>query len=599
METPAKGIRWNLSDLYSGIKDPHITKDKKVISSLTKAFIIKFKGKINSPALSAPFLLKALKDVEEIDEKIYIYLNFASYLYAQDSMSDSNRKFYEQAEEFATLISAQLTWFMLEWQKLEDKTAKRILGNPLLKNYHHFLTHARIFAKFRLTEPEEIIMTKKSMTGADAFVRFYDETSSAQAFDLEIEGKIQKLNYSQISAIIKSHPNRTLRKKAAEVYSQVFKEHAHFYTFTLNNLLLEKKVNDEIRGYNYPQQATFLSYEVNPQIVNSLITSVSKRYTISHRFYKAKARLQNYDTLYEWDRYSPVYPDASQKYSWNEAQMLVLEAFEAFSPQFCEIAELFFKNGWIDAEVTPNKRGGAFCSYNVPSKHPYVLLNFTGEVDDVSTLAHELGHAIHAYVSRDNTLLQFYPSTATAEIASVFCESILFDKLFSNTQDKKVKLNLLANKIQGSFATIFRQSAFYNFETKIHEHRRKNGTVSIEDFNKYFQQTLKPMFGNSLTLTEDHAYWWMPILHFYHYNFYVFTYAFGEALTNALYAAYKQQGSSFVKNYTEALQLGGSKAPDEIVKIMGKNIADPNFWDEGLDLLDLQVKDFEILAKQA
>lgn len=599
---PAKGVVWDLSDLYSGLTDPKIEKDKKQITSLTKTFIKKYKGKINPPSgktkLTASLLLSALTDIEKIDTKLYIYLNYASYLFSQDTVDPKINAFVTESDEFSNNISTQLRWFMLEWQALDDSSAKKLIADTKLKNHQHFLAHSRVFSKYRKNEAEEIIMTKLSMTGAEAFVRFYDETSSTETYTLKVAGKKQTLNYSQISSIIKSHPSRTLRKQASEAYSEVLKQKAHFYTYTLNNLLLDKKITDEIRGYSYPEQATFLSYEVTPKMVEALVSSTKGRHNISHRFYKTKAKLQGYDKLYEWDRYSPIYPNISQKYSWEEAKRLVLESFSEFSPEFAQIAKMFFDKGWIDAEVRANKKGGAYCSYNVSGLHPYVLVNFNGEVDDVSTLAHELGHAIHAYLSRGNNLLQFYPSTATAEIASIFCESILFEKLFANTTDKKVKINLLANSIQGSFATIFRQTAFYEYEKLIHQHRREKGQLTTQDFNNYFQGILQPMFGKSLILTADHAYWWMPILHFYHYNFYVFTYAFGEALTNALYALYKQKGEAFVANYTKALKLGGSRNPQEIVKLMGKDITDPNFWNEGLDLLDARVKLFETLANQ-
>lgn len=588
---PAKGIRWDLGYLYKSIDDKAIMRDKKLIETLSKQFTKKYKGKINSPKLSAPFLSQAIKEIEALDEKLYILGNYSSYLHSQDTKSEKIGAFYQETKEFSNKISVGLIWFMLEWQQLDNSVAQKLIKSPSLDRYHHFLEQARAFAPFRKSESEEAILTQKALTGSGAFARFYDETSSQERFAIGTK----KLTMSQLSPILKSHPSRNTRKQASESLTQVLKNHAHFYTFTINNLLLDKKVNDEIRGFKYPEQATFLSYEVDPKVIGTMVKAVTDRYSISSRFYKAKSNLLK-QKLYEWDRYSPLFPERKKQYSWEEAKSIVLDSFKAFSPVFFETAKLFFDKKWIDAEITPNKRSGGYCSYSVPSKNPMILVNYSGNYDDVSTLAHELGHGIHAYLSRQNSLVNFYPSTATAEIASVFCESVLFERIYSQTNDPKLKLNLLANKIQGGLATIFRQTAFYLFEKDLHTHRREKGELSSSQINNYFQERLKPMFGQSLALTQNHGYWWMPVLHFYHYNFYVFTYAFGEALTNALYEIYRENSNNFVPNYIEALKLGGSKSPAEIVASLGIDISSPKLWKKSLDLVENQVTEFERLA---
>lgn len=594
---PAKGVRWNLTELYSSLEDPQITKDKKIIEKLTSEFIKKYKGKINNKSLTSKRLLQAIKDSENLDSKIYFLVNFANYHYSLDSKSESVKKFYAEIDEFSNDNGAKLKWFLLEIQTLSEDLFKKLLNAKELASYKHYLKHIRVFSKYRLSEPEEIIMQKKNLTGSWAFVNFYDEALSAEMFDLDYKGKSKKITYSEIADLMKSSQDRKLREVASNTYTKNFQNKEHFYTFILNNLLLDKKISDEIRGYKYPQQATFLSYEVEPEMVEALTKSVQKRYPLVEKFYKSKAKLLKLDKLFEWDRYSAPFPEESFKYSWEDAKKIILDSFEKFNPEFAKIANLFFEKGWIDAEVRLNKKTGAYCSYNIPSHHPYVLVNFMGGMDDVTTLAHELGHAIHAYLARENSIANFWPSTATAEIASVFCESIVLDELLKQTKNKKIRLNILANKIQGSFATIFRQIAFYDFEVKIHSHRKEKGNLSTDHINKYFQQSLQPMFGNGLKLTDQHGFWWMPVLHFYHYNFYVFTYAFGEALTYALFEKYKQDGDVFIEKYKRALASGGSKTPKEIVKMMDIDITDPSFWNKGIDLIEDQVNEFERLAR--
>jgi len=582
------GTVWNLNDLYKGINDPQIKRDKKLAIKLVGGLVKKYKGKINSPKLTPKLLLTAIQDIERLDEKLYIYLNFAQYLHSQDTVSPKIGAFYQESQEFATEVSTKLLWFMLEIQGLPEKQTRKLINSPILKTYKTYLKHLRVFSPFRKSLAEEEIITQLSQTGRDAFVRLYDEKSASEEF--AIGGK--KYLHAELLSVLKDHSSAKMREKAAIALTETYKKSAKFYTFTLNTLLLDKKTIDTIRGYKYPEEATFLSYNVDPKIVSSLIKTVENNYELSERYYKMKTELLG-RKLYEWDRYSSIYHNKKEKLiSWNEARKIILESFSKFDEEFAEIADKFFENGWIDAEVSKTKRPGAYCSYCVPSVHPYVFMTYTGTIDDVMTLAHELGHGIHAYLSRNNTLVNFWPSTATAEIASVFCESIVFDYLYERAESKSEKINLLANKIQGAFATIFRQAIFYIFETKIHAHRKEKGELSTDDFNTYFQTEAQKMFGKGLTLTELHKYWWMPILHFYHYNFYVFTYSFGEALTLALYQKYKSDGKEFVKNYKKALKAGGSLTPKEITTMMGVDISDPTFWQKGIDLLKNYVAEF-------
>lgn len=592
----AKNISWDLSDLYQGMDDEKIKQDKQAVTDTVADFVKSYKGRLEHKNLTAMTLVSALRDYANILEQLYVYGTFSSLIKSKDTASAEIAKFDQAAKEFINDLSASLLFFELELVAISENKINELIKDEELAKLAHYIKHERVFKPYRLKEGEEVIMTKKSQSGAGALVRFYDELNSNLKYSLNVDGEEKQLNYSQLATILANHPDRELRKAAAQALTKGLDQKKKDFTFLYNTLLLDKKINDEIRGYKDPRTATFLSYEIKEKTVDELVETVTNNYNLVEEFYQTKANLIG-DELFEWDRYNDVFTDVEQKrYSWEQAKAIILEAFAEFDPEFAKVATMFFEKNWIDAEVTEGKVGGAFCSYAVPSVHPYILVNFEGELRDVTTLAHELGHGIHAYLSREQNILQFWPSTATAEIASVFCEMLVFDKLYKQLDDTKLKLNLLGSKIQESFATIFRQTSFYLFEKDSHERRRTSGELEVSELNTIFQDRVQAMFGKGLHLTEDHAGWWMPVQHFFRYNFYVFTYAMGEALTKALFAIYQEQGSSFVKQYKQALALGGSCDPYEITSVMGVDINRKDFWQEGIDLLGEYIQEYKTLA---
>ena len=593
-----KAPRWDLSGLYSSTVDPKIAKDRKQAETLTLEFTKKYKGKINSKSLTAQKLNKALTMYEQINVLVYRIFQFAHLNHAISLNNQKVSSFYSETKEFSVDLSTKMAWFEIEWNALPKTKADQLIKDKHLSDYSHFLSRLRAVATHTLSEPEEILVRKKSLTGSRAFIDFYDRMRAGFAYELELKGKKQTMTSSEISSIASRHPNRSIRKRATEVIYKTNKETEFFHTFVLNNLLLDKKINEETRGFKFPQEQTLIKYDISKKTVDAMVNAVVNNVSIVERYYLAKARIVSADPLYEWDRYSNVYPKVEKKVSWAEAQETVLTAFSSIDPSFSKNAEQFFNNGWIDAEARKGKRAGAFCNGGTPKGNPYILMNYTGIPKNVSTLAHELGHGIHGVLaSQENNFLELQPSTAIAEIASIFAESLTFDLLLENTKDRKTRANLLAQKIQGAFATIFRQTEFYLFESDIHTHRREHGELSAEDFNKYYQKRLQHMFGKGLILTEGHKRSWGPVLHFYKYSFYTFTYAFGELLTLALYDQYKKQGKPFVKRYIEALKAGGSKSPKDITKMLGVDIEDPQLWQQGLAVLQGYVDEFEELVQ--
>lgn len=593
----AKGVRWDLSELYSGLNDPKIKKDQAKIERLVVAFTKNYKGKIKNNSASLDLLYKSIIDYEKIFFNLAPLEAYAFYKFSQDARDAKTKKLYQESTELYSQVVSDLVWFEIEWMAKPQKKLQSIINNPKFAKYRHYLKKLLDHKPYTLSEKEEAILAQKAQSSGLALTRLYQEVTSSEEFKLTINGKTKTLNSSQLASHLKDNPDRTIRKKAAAAYTKGYKANKNIYVFDLNTLLLDKKITDSLRGYKYPEQETLIDYEINAKMLDSMVNVVTSSYNLVKDYYQTKAKLIKTPKLYEWDRYSQPYPQKIKNYTWEEAKDIVLEAFVDFSPQFAQIAQLFFANNWIDAETRIGKRGGGYCSYTTPDHHPYILINFTGKIDDVFTLAHELGHGIHNYLAKKNSLLEYHSSTAVAEIASVFAETLVFDKIYKETKDKELKINLLATRIQEIFAVVSRQTAFHLFEQDIHQHRRQKGELSEQDLDNYYQKRLQAMFGNSLTLTDQHKSWWIPISYIFNYNFYSFTYSFGLLLSLAIFTQYKKNKSTFVKNYLKALAAGGSKSPTEITKMIGADISKKSFWNQGIEVIKDHIDEFTSLTQ--
>lgn len=365
-----------------------------------------------------------------------------------------------------------------------------------------------------------------------------------------------------------------------------------------NTLLAEKASDDRLRKYPTWITSRNLSNETTDEAVQALVDAVTNRYDIVARYYHVKKQLLGVDTLYDYDRYAPL-PGAESRYSWDEARQIVITAFNAFSPRMAEVADEFFTKNWIHAPVKQGKRGGAFASPTVPSAHPFVFVNYTGTGRDVMTLAHELGHGIHMYLSRQHGIFGAYTPLTTAEMASVFGEMLVFNDLMAKESDPSVRLAMLASKIEDTFATVFRQVSMNRFENAVHTARREQGELSTETISALWMDTQRTMFGNSVTLRDDYGIWWSYIPHFINTPGYVYAYAFGELLVLALFNKYKREGESFVPRYIDVLSSGGSDKPENILAKAGVDLTDPTFWQEGLSIIDDMVSDLQGLIVTA
>ena len=464
---------------------------------------------------------------------------------------------------------------------IPDERFALLLDDPTVCSYRHYLEHQRAARPHRLSEAEERILLEKSTTGREAFSRLFDEIINGATFTMELDGERTTMSESEILSRLYA-PEREVRRAAAEGITAGLRERSRLFTFITNTLIYDKTVDDRLTHFATSEAARHLSDEVDSETVHTMLESCTAHYDTVARYYRLKRDILGYDILYHYDRYAPL-PGAEQVViPWEHAKDTVLRAYTAFSPALGAMVRRFFDERWIDAETRPGKRGGAFCAGIAPDWHPYVLTNFLGKPRDVMTLAHELGHGVHDLLAADQHFLEYFPSLAAAETASVFGEMLTFRLLLEETTSPRERLALLTGKIEDIFATVFRQTSMYRFEQHVHAARRERGELTTEAINAIWQQDIQAMFGDAVEMGDGHALWWMYIPHFIHTPFYVYAYAFGQLLVMALYACYEQQGPAFVPRYLDLLRQGGSRRPADIVAAAGIDISQRTFWEGGL-----------------
>ncbi|MFA9459730.1 M3 family oligoendopeptidase [Thiohalorhabdus methylotrophus] len=588
MTTDVHAVRWDLSDLYTGPDDPAIQQDLDAAEAEAEAFRATYHGRVAE--LAAEELAEAVARLEALEQRLARPAVYIQLLHTVRTDDPEVGALLTRVEERATAIGNQVLFFQLEWQGVDDERAASLLTDASLAGYRHFLETTRQYRPYRLSEPEERILAEKQLTSRSAWNRLFDETFARLRF--EVDG--ERLSEEEVLSRLKREDRET-RRAAAAGFTAGLQAQLPLLTHVFNTVLSDKSIEDRLRGYPHWLTERNLDNEASDAMVEALVGRVTDRYDLVARYYRLKARLLGLDTLHDYDRYAPL-PGTQRTVSWDEARETVLGAFGGFSPRMREIAEEFFARGWIDAPVVDGKQGGAFSHPATPDVHPYVLVNFTGTPSDVMTLAHELGHGVHQYLAREQGFFNADTPLTTAETASVFGEMLAFEHLMGQEGDERARLGLLCNKLEEMFATVFRQVAMNRFEHAAHTARREEGELSAERLGALWMETQRPMFGDSVVLTEDYRAWWSYIPHFLHVPGYVYAYAFGELLTLALYESYREQGADFVPRYMELLAAGGSDSPEALVGRLGLDLSDPGFWDRGLTVLDSMVARAERLA---
>jgi oligoendopeptidase F len=586
-------VRWDLSALFSGMDDPRIEETWRTAMRRADAFAETYRGKIEAADLDATTLARAIREIEAIYNEVAKPMGYANLLFSTDSGDPKVGAFMQKQREKGTELSVKTLFFELELQAADAKLIERLLLSDELANYRHFVEATRVYSPYRLSEKEEIILEETANTGSRAWVRLFEELTANQVFKVRMPGEEEKDATEQEVLALLRHPDREVRQMGADSLTAGLQELQRVLVFNFNNLLQDKSVEDRLRGYEYPEQSRHLSNELDKETVDLVVRKCKENYGLVARFYKVKREILGLPELTHIDRYAPLFP-SEEKVGWDRAREIVLTSFGTFSSTMEQKAAEFFDKNWIDAEPRKGKQGGAFCAYNTPDTHPVVFQSYLNKMDDVMTLAHELGHGVHASLSRAQSYLNFHGTLPLAELASTFGEMLVFEKLVAGASTKD-KIALYADKIEGVFATVFRQAAMFSFEQRSHQARRKEGEQTAEQIGEIWQQEIQAMFGDSVKIGDQHRIWWSYVGHFIYAPFYVYAYSFGELLVLSLYQMAKADGPGFADKYIEVLRLGGSLSPQELMAIVGVDLKSPEFWDGGFAAMEKLVTEFERL----
>lgn len=587
-KTGAEKVNWDLSDLYKSNNDPALAADKKRVVEEAENFAQKYRGKVSK--LDASSFKKMLDEYEKILDLAGKLGSFAYLQWSTDTSNTDYGKLVAESNELSSEVSQKLVFMDVEWLKIHDDAANKLIDSEELAGYKHYLEASRLYKDHVLEENQEQILSAKSVTGRSAWIRFFDETLGAAKFELDGE------ELTEQEALSKLHESdRDIRKRAHASLTKTFKDLSRSLTFVFNTLLADKSTNDKLRKYPSWISSRNLANQTDNETVEALINAVTSKYELVQRYYKLKRDLLGLDEMKDYDRYAPIIKNAAAV-NWESAKEMVLDSYTEFHPTIGEITQKFFEQNWIDAAIKPGKRGGAYSAGTVPSVHPYVFMNFDGKIRDVQTLAHELGHGVHQYLSRQQGVLQSSTPLTTAETASVFGEMLVFQKLKKELNDPKEKLAMVIGKIDDTIATVFRQISMNRFEHAMHTARREEGELTSQRFSELWMDQQKALYGDAVSLTDEYKIWWSYIPHFLHTPGYVYAYAFGELLVLALYEEYTQRPEGFADRYVDLLSAGGSEWPHDLVAKMGLDIKDPGFWDKGLDAFERMVVEAEELA---
>ena len=587
--TGAEAVAWDLSDLYEGTDDPRIEEHIEEAETAAAAFRERYYGKVAD--LDAAGLSDAIAERQRIEEVLtrvgyYAHLNFAT------DMADSPRgALVARITEKGAQLDTQLLFFGLEIAALDDEAAEALLASPGLERWTHWFRSLRKFRPYLLSEPEEKIITEKTVSGVSAWDRLFDELLGAMK--VQLDGT--EMSFEEAMARLHSG-DPDVRSTAAAAVTESLAPGLRTRAYIFNTIVLDKSIDDRLRGYPTWLSARNLHNDTTDEAVQALIDAATARYDVVQRYYTLKAKLLGVDRIRFYDRFAPIGEDPS-KVPWDEAREIVTNAYADFAEEAGDVAERFFSARWVDAPVRDNKRTGAFCATTVPGVHPYILMNYTGDRRSILTLAHELGHGLHGYLAQPLGLFNASTPLTTAETASVFGEALTFKRLLALEDDPQRRLNLLAGRIEDSIATVFRQIAMNRFEDAVHNGRRERGELAPEMLEEIWLDTQQGLFGDSVD-TDGYGTWWSYIPHFMGTPGYVYAYAYGFLFALTIFRKYEVEGESMVEPYFDLLRAGGSKPPEDLAAMVGLDLTDPGIWSSGIDALAVELDEAEALAAE-
>ena len=574
-------VIWKLDDLYTSTEDELISDDIDLCEQEAALLEESCRGRL--PKLEIAVFARTIRRLERIAENLgrvstYAFLNFSTRV-----MDAEAGAFLQHVTETASKINRLLVFFSLEWGSMDETAAQKFLNAGETAKYRHYLEKIRRQAQHLLSECEEKLLIELEPVGKNAWTILFEKVMANQQFGEP--GRSEE----EVLADLYS-PDRTVRRQAAEDLTLGLQDQEHVLCHIFNTLAADKMIDDRLRSYPSWDQSMHLENELEDKTVDTLVESVTARYDIVSKYYCLKKEILGFETLYDYDRYAPVPGMSEAQVDWPQCRKMVLTAFAGFSGEMAEIAEQFFEKNWIHAPIMEGKRGGAFAHPCVPDTHPYVMVNYTGNLRDVATVAHELGHGVHQVLAAEQGMFNSDTPLVLAETASVFAELLVFHSQLDQLEKPEEKRAYICQKIESIFATVFRQIAMNRFEDAMHTGRREQGELSSETLSAYWLSTQKAMFGDSVILTEDYGIWWSYIPHFLSTPGYVYSYAFGELLVLGLYRLYQQQGEAFVAKYIDLLRAGGKDSPYALLEPFGLDINQPEFWQGGLAVIEEMVE---------
>ncbi|KPP85916.1 MAG: oligoendopeptidase F [Rhodobacteraceae bacterium HLUCCO07] len=579
---------WDLSDLYSAPDAPELTADLDWLERECASFAADYEGKL--AGLDAAELLTCVQRNEAISTRAGRIMSYAGLRYYQQTTDAGRAKFLSDLQEKITNFTTPLVFFTLELNRIEDdRLTAHFAANADLARYKPVFDRIRAMKPYQLSDELEKFLHDLGVVG-DAWEKLFDETIAGLEFNVDgdelgIEGTLNLL----------TDPDRTRREAASRELARVFDENVKTFARVHNTQTKEKEIIDRWRNMPSAQTARHLSNDVEPEVVEALRNAVTSAYPrLSHRYYELKRKWLGLDRMQVWDRNAPLPLEEPRTVPWNEAREMVMTAYTGFDPRMAEIATPFFDKGWIDAGVKPGKAPGAFAHPTVTEVHPYVMLNYLGKPRDVMTLAHELGHGVHQVLAADQGEMLSHTPLTLAETASVFGEMLTFRRMLDNAATQSQRKVLLAGKVEDMINTVVRQIAFYDFECKLHEARR-GGELTPEDIGALWMSIQGESLGPAFDFMDGYENFWCYIPHFVHSPFYVYAYAFGDGLVNALYAVYEENPEGFQDKYFDMLRAGGSKHHKELLAPFGLDASDPKFWDKGLSMIEGMIDELEAM----
>jgi oligoendopeptidase F len=577
---------WDLSDLYPGPDSPELEADIMTARREAADFRAAYHGRLGT--MDGATLGEALRRYESLSDRLGRVMSYAQLLFATDMADPAKGRFYQTVQERVNDITAETLFFTLELNKLEDEVLAAKLKDPAAARYAPWLRDLRVYRPHQLSDEAERLLHDKSVTGSSAWVRLFDETLAGLRFPI---GRRRLTLSDTLNMLSDKDPAR--RRDAAKALGKVLGENERLFTLVINTLAKDKAIEDSWRKHPRPVSRRNLNNLVEDEVVDALVKAVADSFPrLAHRYYKLKARWFGVDALDYWDRNAPLPDDADRRFSWSEARGTVLDAYAAFSPDLAEIARGFFDKGWIDAALRPGKESGAFAHPVVPSAHPYILMNFHGRSRDVMTLAHELGHGVHQVLAAGRGALMADTPLTLAETASVFGEMLTFRSMLDNEKDPKRRRIMLAGKVEDMLNTVVRQIAFHLFEARVHDERRQ-GELSAERLGEIWFDVQRDSLGPGIRFHEEYRHFWAYIPHFIHSPFYVYAYAFGDCLVNALYDTFRRGLPGFQDKYLEMLKAGGTLRHKELLAPFGLDATDSAFWNRGLNVVSGLIDELE------